>query len=333
MISVNTEITDTKNASGWVLFDNECRLCGRLARRWAPFLGRHHFQLVALQTPWVRERLELRDDELLKEMRLLTPQGSLYGGADAFVAITRQIWWAWPFYCVAQVPFVRTALRHCYAWVARRRNCLSGSCQIEVDSNGLGLKWVKWVPAVLLPIFAGALGRGLPGWVFMWIMAVALFIAAKWITISQLVFSKERVNRLRLMQYLVFWPGMDPSPFYAGDTAPVPPKREWVVAGTKTLFGATLLWFGVGCVTRNHPLLRGWVGMIGVVFLLHFGIFHLVSLYWRACDINASPIMRSPGTVTSLAKFWGGNWNAAFSDLMQDNLFRPLTRHIGAGPA
>jgi hypothetical protein len=30
-ISVHTEITDTKNASGWVLFDDECRLCRRLA--------------------------------------------------------------------------------------------------------------------------------------------------------------------------------------------------------------------------------------------------------------------------------------------------------------
>jgi alginate O-acetyltransferase complex protein AlgI len=184
-----------------------------------------------------------------------------------------------------------------------------------------------------MPIFATALGHGLPGWVLMWVMAFTLFIAAKWITIFQLVFSRGRINRLRLTQYLLFWPGMDPRPFYAGNIPPVPPKREWVLAGTKTLFGATLLWFGVGCVTPNHPLVRGWIGMIGVVFLLHFGIFHLLSLSWRACGVNARPIMRSPATVTSLTKFWGGNWNGAFSDLMQDHIFKPLARNIGAGRA
>jgi hypothetical protein len=57
-------------------------------------LGRHHFALAAFQTPWVRERLAKNNGELLFEMRLLTPQGRLYGGADAFVAIARQIWWA-----------------------------------------------------------------------------------------------------------------------------------------------------------------------------------------------------------------------------------------------
>ena len=265
-------------------------------------------------------------------MRLLTPQGSLYGGADALIAIAGQIWWAWPLHCVAQVPLVSGVLRHTYAWVARRRNCLSGSCQIGVDSNGLGLKWIKWVPAVLLPIFAAALGRGLPGWVFMWVMAFTLFVAAKWITISGL-FSTARINQFRLLEYLVFWPGMDPRPFYTGDTAPVPPKREWVVGGTKTLFGAALLWFGARWIPLSQPLLIGWAGMFGLVFLLHFGIFHLLSLYWRARGINARPIMRSPGTVASLAKFWGGNWNAAFSDLMQDHIFKPLARNIGASRA
>jgi predicted DCC family thiol-disulfide oxidoreductase YuxK len=137
---VNTEITDTKNTNGWVLFDDQCRLCRRLARRWGPLLGRHHFALAALQTPRVRERLAKNNVELLFEMRLLTPQGRLYGGADAVIAIARQIWWAWPLYWLAQVPGVRTALRHAYAWFARRRHCLGGRCETAVSSSNHGLK-------------------------------------------------------------------------------------------------------------------------------------------------------------------------------------------------
>src|SRR5438309_352235 len=79
--SVITEITDAKNERGWVLFDAECLLCRRLVRRWRPMLRRHRFALVPLQTPWVRERLAKCDRELLSEMRLLTAEGLIYGGA------------------------------------------------------------------------------------------------------------------------------------------------------------------------------------------------------------------------------------------------------------
>ena len=132
---MNTEITDTVNERGWVLFDEQCHLCRRLARRCAHLLGRHRFALVPLQTPWVKERVEQYGGGLLSEMRLLTPQGALYGGADALTAIARQIWWAWPFYCLAQVPFVRTVWRKLYGWVARRRNCLGGNCGPGCDKS------------------------------------------------------------------------------------------------------------------------------------------------------------------------------------------------------
>jgi hypothetical protein len=163
----------------------------------------------------------------------------------------------------------------------------------------------------------------------MWVMALAFFFAAKWITLFPLVFSKERFNRFCLLKYLLFWPGMNPRAFCAGDAVLAPPIHEWVIAVAKTLFGAVLLWVGVRWIPSNQPLLIGWVGMIGLVLLLHFGTFHLLSLFWRARGVNARPIMHSPGTVTSLAKFWGGNWNAAFSDLMHDHIFKPLAKNTG----
>src|SRR6185369_1270504 len=67
--------------------------------------------------------------------------------------------------------------------------------------------------------------------------------------------------------------------------------------------------------------------------LLHFGLFHLLSLLWRAYGINAKPIMQSPAKATSLAKFWGGKWNSAFSDLMEVYLFKPLVSQIGINGA
>jgi len=128
---VNSEITDVTNLIGWILFDADCRLCVGLARRWGPFLHRHRFALVPLQTPWVRERLAISDNALLTEMRLLTPLGETFGGADALIEVAKRIWWAWPFHFLGHVPGVRTVLRKAYAWVARHRHCRGGACKLQ----------------------------------------------------------------------------------------------------------------------------------------------------------------------------------------------------------
>jgi hypothetical protein len=70
--------------------------------------------------------------------------------------------------------------------------------------------------------------------------------------------------------------------------------------------------------------------MLGVVLLLHFGLFHLLALGWQAAGVNAQPIMRAPLLATSLAQFWGRRWNMAFHALAHDLVFRPLVRRWGA---
>ena len=37
----------------------------------------------------------------------------------------------------------------------------------------------------------------------------------------------------------------------------------------------------------------GPIGMVGAIFMLHFGLFHLLSLAWRHAGVNAVPLMRN----------------------------------------
>lgn len=326
---MTTEITDIKNARGCVLFDAECLFCTRLAKRFAPLLHRHGFALTPLQTPWVVNLLGRPKGNAWSEMLLLTPGGTTFGGADALIEFTKVISWARPLYWLACVPGVKLGLRAAYAWVAHRRLCFGGACRVQEAPNSPSLSVLNWLPALGLPALAMALRHQLPGWVLMWVMALALFMSAKWITVSRLLFSRARISPLRLIAYSLFWPGMNAVAFCTRRSASRPPIREWAFATGKSLFGAVLVWFAVPCVAASHPIARGWVGMVGLAFLLHFGTFHLLSLVWRTVGINARPLMHSPVSAPSLSAFWGGRWNSAFSDLMHEHLLVPLARGVG----
>jgi len=105
MISLSAEMTDTKGrraARGWILFDRDCRICTSLARRFRSTFEKRGFGLAALQDPRVAALLALPPEQLLREMRVVTSDGEIYGGANAIVYLARQVWWAWPLFAFCE---------------------------------------------------------------------------------------------------------------------------------------------------------------------------------------------------------------------------------------
>lgn len=163
-------------------------------------------------------------------------------------------------------------------------------------------------------------------WVAMWAVAFALFTGFKCLTWSR---AGGRGGG-RSLAYLALWPGMDAGPFLdpaARPGRPAPP--EWAAALAKIGLGALLLW---GLARRASGLVAGWIGMTGLVLLLHAGLFHLLALLWRRAGIDAQPLMRAPLRATSLSSFWSDRWNRAFADLAHPLLLR-LRRPLGAAGA
>ena len=126
MISLSSEITDTKGRRaecGWVFFDRECRVCRRMAERFRGALGKRVFGLAALQDPRAAALLALPQEEMLQEMRVVSADGGVYGGADAIVYLAGRIWWAWPVHAMARAPGARRLLGMGYQWFAAHRRC------------------------------------------------------------------------------------------------------------------------------------------------------------------------------------------------------------------
>jgi len=170
-----------------------------------------------------------------------------------------------------------------------------------------------------------ATASALPAWLLMWLIAGAIFLACK-----AAILSRVQGGAWRRIAFLLAWPGMDARAFFHEKPMRVVPS-EWIEALAKTIFGAAL--YFVVARRFGHPLAAGWIGMAGLIFLMHFGGFHLLSCAWRTIGVNAVPIMHSPATAVSLGEFWGKRWNLAFNELVERFVFRPCARKLGTTTA
>jgi len=168
----------------------------------------------------------------------------------------------------------------------------------------------------------------LPRWAVMWGMAFGIYVVCKWLTWWRT--SRAGCSVGRQLGYLVAWPGLDAVAFLGPRSeAKRPTLGEWSFAVVKLAFGGWLCFVVAERVPAEHVYWRGWVGMLGIVMGLHFGLFDLLSCAWRSQGVTAGRLMECPVVSTSVSEFWGRRWNVAFRDLTHRFLFRPWTARFG----
>jgi phosphonatase-like hydrolase len=116
---------------GWVLYDGGCGFCRRWVVFWASVLRRRGYDVAPLQAPWVAERLGLAHEELLEDLLLLQPDGTLVRGAEAYRHALRRIGWAWPIWLLSVLPGLRWLFDRGYRTFADHRHRISRSCGLQ----------------------------------------------------------------------------------------------------------------------------------------------------------------------------------------------------------
>lgn len=191
--------------------------------------------------------------------------------------------------------------------------------------------WRGWTPLIVLPsavlLFTPA---EWPQWLFMWLLSLVIFVGCKWLTWRRTF--APAAEWWQHAGYLLAWPGLDAGAFLSSKR--LPPKErvhpgEWGLAVLRLVVGVVLFWVVAGKVSGDNKILFGWLGMIGLILMLHFGAFHLLSCAWRSIGIDARPLMNHPLSSVSVGEFWGRRWNTAFRDLTHRFLFRPLNSTLG----
>jgi predicted DCC family thiol-disulfide oxidoreductase YuxK len=366
-------------------------LCIRWVERIRTPLERHGFTFLPLQSAGVRESLGLPERDLLKEMRVITREGSIYGGADALVYLSQFIFK--PLFWLGHLPGAKPLLRFAYNFLATHRTCDANGCRAEavnIPPSSFAIRHfnfgvgnpVDWLPLLMFTLTAAVVGRHFPAWLYMWTLAFALFAGCKWLCLrlelakmgsaaapapvrcdprrkseawdvikctTDFTHSGEPRGRVSLrpgrarsplpiaaiplarkIGFLFAWVGMDAATLLKKkDVVEIPRAGEWIFGGIKTLLGGALLWGVARYTVRVNPLLGGWTGMVGIILLLHFGLFHLLALGWRAAGFNAQPLMRAPLLSRSVGEFWGHRWNTAFNRLATQFVFLPWRRTLG----
>ncbi len=207
------------------------------------------------------------------------------------------------------------------------------SVSTQPSAAGKGSVWIETLPLLALPALVILFQTRVPAWMFMWGLSFAIFAGLKWMTWWK---ARTRVAHSagRSIAYLVAWPGMDAEAFlYIGKRPARPKAREWLWATLKASLGVALVWMVARRIPEQQSLLRGWIGLFGLIFMLHFGSFHLIALFWQTVGVEAQPIMSKPILSKTLSEFWGKRWNLGFRQLAHDLIFRPLHKRVGVATA
>lgn len=116
--------------SGWILYDGDCGFCYWWVHFWEKTVAKRGFALKDLQSAAADGTLKISGDKLLDDIRVLTRDGRVESGADAYLYVTRRIWWAWPFYAIFRLPGFNWVLWRGYRWFNRNRYRFSRQCPL-----------------------------------------------------------------------------------------------------------------------------------------------------------------------------------------------------------
>lgn len=123
--------SDSHGKKSWnkdvVIYDGQCRFCLGQVEKLHRWDSKKTLTFISLHDPRISEHCpDLSHDDLMKQMYVVRPEGTRYGGVDAVRYLSRKLprlFWLAP---LLHIPFSLPLWRWLYAQVAKRRYQIAG---------------------------------------------------------------------------------------------------------------------------------------------------------------------------------------------------------------
>jgi len=198
---------------------------------------------------------------------------------------------------------------------------------------------ISWVLVITAVISEERLTTNEPaGFRMLAIIMVTLFAMKAPVTVETY---KGREAKLSFLQWLAFsvgWFGMRPRLFESFPGKALPGARQLILFGTSRLLAGIFLIVLAKIIAINtdgyyYKLVFTGLLLVGLSFVLHFGILNISAGMWRLSGVDTRTLFRSPFRSSSLTEFWGKRWNLAFSEMTAIAVYRPLRPLFGTAAA
>ena len=163
--------------------------------------------------------------------------------------------------------------------------------------------------------------------VTMIVVAVSLYLGIKTHVLILAVRSIPRPSWVEVMAWYGGWPGLQARDFFDKRVPSLSGRSNDHFVAMAALAMGVLCLLGIAPrMIHSSPVLSAWFALIGLILMLHFGVFRLLVVFWNANGRSVKPIMKAPLLAITVTEFWGRRWNLAFRDYVHQSIFLPLAR-------
>lgn len=118
---------------GWILYDGSCGFCSKWVPFWSTTLASQGLGFAPLQADWVKDRIDMPEEELISDLRLLLDTGEVISGPDVYRHVMRHGWWLTPLYLLSIIPGLSQLFDWSYRSFANHRYEVSAACRLPAE--------------------------------------------------------------------------------------------------------------------------------------------------------------------------------------------------------
>lgn len=198
---------------------------------------------------------------------------------------------------------------------------------VPLIQNKKTARIISWTIAILSTFISIYSTLDQPALIRMVVITSIQLLSMKGLVMVETYTGKPRLHFFQWLPFAQGWFGMRPALFETLISKVRSGVWYFFLKGfSRILIG---LFFLVFSTFIPYEILANLLLLIGLSFILHFGVLNISTGIWRALGVDVKELFTAPYKAQSLKDFWGRRWNMAFSEMTALIVYKPLLPVLG----